>query len=479
MSRPASHSGYLRCVRSSPWDRFAVAVAICLVVASARFAARARDLQFLDSALGFGSHVACGCSIVAMIRLLALPRRSFAMSWTAGLVAILLLLFVEGAFIQRNDVFEAIRSLAAMLMLPAATMLGVRLADTGGRGTVNAISTLSLGAGVLTIVGVLELSGRGDELAVGKRLAGADTSINAVAELFVGPSTAIFFVAAMPPSAQVGNPIAWMACLLGAVLCQTRLGVGYLLASAAVAAGCSGRSRLTSAANASARRVGTFALAALLIAVPVAVKSPIAAQLNSLLDRVRMGVRDGDDVPGDTRFEITYSRWGIFGECWEDLSSTERIFGRGLGASFRWERPINEAPTEGALLERQEALWIAEHEYFGRRAMEVGWGNLLLQGGVVLAAWIFIGFLWAISQGWRSGLPHGRAIAAVLILVVIYDMWGGDFVTTSLPKLFVEGLLIGWGCALRHVRKGRLTSPEQVPSACRRVRTGGISVAGT
>jgi hypothetical protein len=398
-----------------------------------------------------------------MIRLLACSRWSFTASWTAGLVGILLIIFVGGAFIQGNDYSEAIRSLGAMLMLPASTILGDRLAGTGGRGTVKAISTLSIGAGAVTTVGVLELSGKFDDLYVGTRLPGADTSLNSVAELFIGPSAAIFFVAATPPSVQVWNSIAWAACLLGAVLCQTRLGVGYLLASVVVAAGCYGRFRSTTAAYTRSVRMGTMALAALLIAIPVVVTSPLATQLDSLLHRFRMGFQSGDDALVDTGPNIVHSRWGIFGECWQDLSRTERIFGRGLGASFPWDRPIQEAPTEVALLERQAALWIAEREYFGRREMEVGWGNLVLQGGVVLAAWVLYGFIWAIRQSWHSGLPQGRSIAAVLGLVVIYNMWGGDFLTSSLPKLFVEGLLIGWGFSLGHARK-----PEIQPM----VRTG-------
>ena len=79
-----------------------------------------------------------------------------------------------------------------------------------------------------------------------------------------------------------------------------------------------------------------------------------------------------------------------------------------MGGSFEWVTSIVDAANEQSRRERQDALWLDDAKVFGRRQIEVGWGNPFIKGGLLLTGWMILGVSVAIAAAIRSRSASDR-----------------------------------------------------------------------
>ena len=349
-----------------------------------------------------------------------------------------------GLILYENDPSETARDFAAFLLFGSAVVIGSsRAVWSELRGPVVFACLLSVALGVVGVIQHLRFSG---DVATGTRLAGRDTALNNLVPVFGMLPLAILFSPWWRPSDLIAVVFAWCSALTSAILIQSRLESAYWICCGLIAGILFTKNYCTGGYRPATKRSFVIAVCACVMAGVVGVYGgTIKAQAASLLER--FGGKLDANLSYSSPLAVLGSeneRWGILSSCWNDFGFVERLCGRGMGGSFEWTAPIDEAVNERVRLERQDILWLDDAGKFGRRHMEVGWGSPFIKGGVLLTGWIVLGVVVAIAAAIRSRSPFAVICALVVIVNVAYSVFGGDFNIGAKGKLLSTGLAIGF-----------------------------------
>jgi len=349
-----------------------------------------------------------------------------------------------GLILYQNDPIETARDFATFIFFGSAVAIGSsRAVWSELRGPVLFACLLSVALGVVGVMQHLHFS---EDVATGTRLAGRDTALNNLLPVFGMLPLAILFSPWWRPRDLIVVVFAWCSALTSATLIQSRLESVYWICCGFIAMILVTKNYCTLGYRPVAKRSFVMAVCVCVMAGAIGVYGEtIKAQATSLLER----------LDGKLDTNLSYSsalavlgseneRWVILGSCWNDFGFSERLCGRGMGGSFEWTAPIDEAVGERVRLERQDNLWLDDASKFGRRHMEVGWGNPFIKGGVLLTGWIALGGVVAIAAAIRSRSPFAVICALVVIMNGAYAAFGGDFIIGAKEKLLGEGLAIGF-----------------------------------
>ncbi len=424
------------------------ALVFSMTAATARVVARAAGNTVLDSVGALATATAAALVVVIAVALIVNGKtslRPFGRIWLSVFGLMTLASLCVGLIAYNNDPSEASKDLASYVFFGSAVVMGSsRSAWSVLRGPLLLACTLSV---LLAVIGVVQFRQVAVNVAAGTRLAGRDTSLNNILPVFGILPILLFTLPWWRRAELLAIVLAWSSAVTAAVLLQSRLEFSYwvlcgLIAGAIVVTGYCTRG-YRPAVN---RSFIALVSAGVIVAALAMFGGTIGAQASSLLERFDGKINKGSAYEDGALGVIgsENERWAILADCWNDFEWTERIRGRGMGGSFTWLTPIIDARNENSRREREEVLWLEDARTFGRRQIEVGWGNPFIKGGLLLSGWMILGTVVAIVAAVRSRSPFAIACALAVLVNGAYAVFGGDFIIGALAKMLGAGLPIGF-----------------------------------
>lgn len=421
---------------------------LLISVATARPIAQASEIAILDEVFPLATVAAVGLSFAVAAVLVVTgraPLRPFGRIWVAGYGLMIVVALGVGLLLYKNDTVETGRDFASFICFGSAIVIGSsRAAWLVLRGPLLFACGLSVLFGV---VGVIQFWQFSDNLAMGSRVAGRDTSLNNLLPMFGMLPIALFTMSWWRRTGVMVIILAWCSATTAAVLMQSRLEFSYWILCGLIAVIIVITNYCTIGYRPATKRsfVVVFVVCVMCVAMAV-LGGTIRAQASSLLERLDGAIESDRTYAGGALAVLgsENERWGILGDCWNDFGLAERIRGRGMGGSFEWLTSIMDAGNEQSRRERQDALWLDDAKTFGRRQIEVGWGNPFIKGGLLLTGWMILGVSVAIAAAIRSRSPFAVVCALAIIVNGVYGLFGGDFIIGALGKMLGEGLALGF-----------------------------------
>ena len=440
-SRARPHIGFLG---------FSLYIIILLqAFASSRFLARGFGFELLDAAGGLATGASVGVAVITATYLLATggtSMRSFGRIWLVIYSLLVMASLGTGLFFYQNDLAEMGREFATYAFFGSAVVIG-----SSGRIWAALRGPLLLACILilpLSFIGFLQFKSVASEVAIGTRLAGSEISINNLSSLFSILPLVLFTLQWWGRFGVVVICLCWSSAFILALLQQSRLEAAYWVLCGVIAV-ILVTFRYCTLGHRSRVNLSFYALIGsilLCIGSVAYLDASVRANTNALLNRL-----SGEDQERESyglgfmgNFSYENERFKIFQDCWNDFSTMECVYGRGMGGSFEWLSDIMNAPNQTARHEREEKFWLEDSKKFGRRQMEFGWGNPFIKGGLLFSGWIVLASFAAISAAIRSHSRFAVVCGLAIFVNAIYTSFGGDFLVGSIQKLLCTGLLIGF-----------------------------------
>jgi len=421
---------------------------LLISIASARPLAQTSRLDALDGLGTLATGAAAVLSLAVAVLLAITGRvslRPVGYLWVAVYGLLIMAALGVGLFTYDNDPSEAARDFASFVCFGSAIVIGSSCAAWSGlRGPLLLACLLSV---LVAVVGLLEFRQFAGDVASGARLAGRDTSLNNLTPAFGMLPLAVFTLPWWHRTGLLVIVLAWCSAISAAVLLQSRLESAFWICCGFITVIIVNRNYCTVGFRPATKR--SFVLAVVVCAMGVAIAvfgGTFGAQAASLLDRFDGRIQADRSYYAGAIAVLgpENERWAILSCCWSEFGTAERIRGRGMGGSFEWLEPIVNAANEQSRRERQDALWLDDAKVFGRRQIEVGWGNPFIKGGLLLAGWTAVGMTLAIAAAIRSRTRFAVVCALVIVVNGAYALFGGDFIIGAMAKMLGEGLPIGF-----------------------------------
>ena len=416
--------------------------------ASARPLAQNSEISTLDGLGALATGAAVGLSFAIAVLLVLTGRaslRPFGHMWVGVYGLLITAALGVGLFLYKNDPTETARDFASFICFGSAVVIGSsRAAWSVLRGPLLLACLLSV---LLGVVGVMQFRQFAVDVETGTRVAGRDTSLNNLLPVFGILPLALFTIPWWRRTGLVIIVLAWCSATTAAVLLQSRLESAYWIFCGLITVILVIRNYCTVGFRPATKRSFVVVVVVCVMGVALAVLGgTIRAQAASLLERLDGKIQIDRAYDGGALSVLgsENERWRILSDCWSDFGPAERICGRGMGGSFEWVTSIVDAPNEQSRRERQDALWLDDAKVFGRRQIEVGWGNPFIKGGLLLTGWMILGVSVAIAAAIRSRSLFAVVCALVIIVNGAYALFGGDFIIGALAKMLGEGLPIGF-----------------------------------
>jgi hypothetical protein len=421
---------------------------LLIAVASARPLLQSSGIDALDGLGALATGAAVGLSFAIAVGLVLTGRaslRPFGHMWMAVYGLLITAALGVGLFLYKNDPSETARDFASFICFGSAVVIGSSRATWSVlRGPLLLTCLLSV---LLGVVGVMQFRQFAGDVATGTRVAGGDTSLNDLLPVFGMLPLAIFTMPWWRRTGLLIIVLAWCSAITAAVLLQSRLESAYWICCGLITVILVISNYCTIGFRPATKRSFVLAVVVCVMGVAIAVLGgTIRAQASSLLERFDGKIQANRAYDGGV-FAVLGSeneRWGILSACWSDFGPAERIRGRGMGGSFEWLTSIVDAVNEQSRRERQDALWLDDAKVFGRRQIEVGWGNPFIKGGLLLTGWMILGAVIAIAAAIRSRSPFAMVCALAVFMNGAYAVFGGDFIIGALAKMLGAGLSIGF-----------------------------------
>ena len=417
-------------------------------VASARPLAQNSEISALDGlgALATGAAVSLSFAIAVLLVLTGRASlRPLGHMWVGVYGLLITAALGVGLFLYKNDPTETARDFASFICFGSAVVIGSsRAAWSVLRGPLLLACLLSV---LLGVVGVMQFRQFAVDVETGTRVAGRDTSLNNLLPVFGMLPLALFTMPWWRRTGLVIIVLAWCSATTAAVLLQSRLESAYWIFCGLITVILVIRNYCTVGFRPATKRSFVVVVVVCVMGVALAVLGgTIRAQAASLLERLDGKIQIDRAYDGGALSVLgsENERWRILSDCWSDFGPAERICGRGMGGSFEWVTSIVDADNEQSRRERQDALWLDDAKVFGRRQIEVGWGNPFIKGGLLLTGWMILGVSVAIAAAIRSRSRFAVVCALVIIVNGAYALFGGDFIIGALAKMLGEGLPIGF-----------------------------------
>ncbi len=421
---------------------------LLIALACARPIAQASGHFALDGlgAWATGAAVALSCAVASVLVVTGRASlRLFGRIWVVVYGLLITAALGVGLILYKNDPVETGRDFASFLCLGSAIIIGSsRAAWSALRGPLLLSCLLSV---LLSVVGMMQHRQFAGDFEPGTRLAGRDTSLNNLLPVFGMLPLALFTMPWWRRTGLVIIVLAWCSATTAAVLLQSRLESAYWIFCGLITVILVIRNYCTVGFRPATKRSFVVVFVVCVMGVALAVLGgTIRAQAASLLERLDGKIQIDRAYDGGALSVLgsENERWRILSDCWSDFGAAERIRGRGMGGSFEWVTSIVDAPNERSRRERQDALWLDDAKVFGRRQIEVGWGNPFIKGGLLLTGWMILGVLVAITAAIRSRSRFAMVCALVITVNGAYALFGGDFIVGALAKMLGEGLPIGF-----------------------------------
>ena len=421
---------------------------LLIAVASARPLLQSSGIDALDGlgALATGAAVGLSFSIAVVLVLTGRASlRPFGHMWVAVYGLLITAALGVGLFLYKNDPSETARDFASFICFGSAVVIGSSRATWSVlRGPLLLTCLLSV---LLGVVGVMQFRQFAGDVATGIRVAGRDTSLNNLLPVFGMLPLALFTMPWWRRRGLLVIVLAWCSAVTAAVLLQSRLESAYWICCGLITLILVISNYCTIGFRPATKRSFSLVVVVCVMGVAIAVLGgSIRAQAASLLERFDGKIQANQVYEGGALAVLgsENERWGILSDCWSDFGPAERLRGRGMGGSFEWLTSIVDAANEQSRRERQDALWLDDAKVFGRRQIEVGWGNPFIKGGLLLTGWMILGMSVAIAAAIRSRSRFAVVCALVIIVNGAYALFGGDFIIGAIPKMLGEGLPIGF-----------------------------------
>ena len=416
--------------------------------ASARPLAQNSEISTLDGLGALATGAAVGLSFAIAVLLVLTGRaslRPFGHMWVAVYGLLITAALGVGLFLYKNDPTETAKDFASFICFGSAVVIGSsRAAWSVLRGPLLLACLLSV---LLGVVGVMQFRQFAVDVETGTRVAGRDTSLNNLLPVFGMLPLALFTMPWWRLTGLVIIVLAWCSATTAAVLLQSRLESAHWIFCGLITVILVIRNYCTVGFRPATKRSFVVVVVVCVMGVALAVLGgTIRAQAASLLERLDGKIQIDRAYDGGALSVLgsENERWRILSDCWSDFGPAERICGRGMGGSFEWVTSIVDAANEQSRRERQDALWLDDAKVFGRRQIEVGWGNPFIKGGLLLTGWMILGVSVAIAAAIRSRSRFAVVCALVIIVNGAYALFGGDFIIGALAKMLGEGLPIGF-----------------------------------
>jgi len=421
---------------------------LLIAVASARPLLQSSGIDALDGlgALATGAAVGLSFSIAVVLVLTGRASlRPFGHMWVAVYGLLITAALGVGLFLYKNDPTETAKDFASFICFGSAVVIGSSRATWSVlRGPLLLTCLLSV---LLGVVGVMQFRQFAGDVATGIRVAGRDTSLNNLLPVFGMLPLALFTMPWWRRRGLLVIVLAWCSAVTAAVLLQSRLESAYWICCGLITLILVISNYCTIGFRPATKRSFSLVVVVCVMGVAIAVLGgSIRAQAASLLERFDGKIQANQVYEGGALAVLgsENERWGILSDCWSDFGPAERLRGRGMGGSFEWLTSIVDAANEQSRRERQDALWLDDAKVFGRRQIEVGWGNPFIKGGLLLTGWMILGMSVAIAAVIRSRSRFAVVCALVIIVNGAYALFGGDFIIGAIPKMLGEGLPIGF-----------------------------------
>lgn len=416
--------------------------------ASARPLAQNSEISTLDGLGALATGAAVGLSFAIAVLLVLTGRaslRPFGHMWVGVYGLLITAALGVGLFLYKNDPTETAKDFASFICFGSAVVIGSsRAAWSVLRGPLLLACLLSV---LLGVVGVMQFRQFAVDVETGTRVAGRDTSLNNLLPVFGMLPLALFTMPWWRLTGLVIIVLAWCSATTAAVLLQSRLESAHWIFCGLITVILVIRNYCTVGFRPATKRSFVVVVVVCVMGVALAVLGgTIRAQAASLLERLDGKIQIDRAYDGGALSVLgsENERWRILSDCWSDFGPAERICGRGMGGSFEWVTSIVDAANEQSRRERQDALWLDDAKVFGRRQIEVGWGNPFIKGGLLLTGWMILGVSVAIAAAIRSRSRFAVVCALVIIVNGAYALFGGDFIIGALAKMLGEGLPIGF-----------------------------------
>ena len=421
---------------------------LLIAVASARPLLQSSGIDALDGLGALATGAAVGLSFAIAVGLVLTGRaslRPFGHMWMAVYGLLITAALGVGLFLYKNDPSETARDFASFICFGSAVVIGSSRATWSVlRGPLLLTCLLSV---LLGVVGVMQFRQFAGDVATGTRVAGRDTSLNNLLPVFGMLPLALFTMPWWRRRGLLVIVLAWCSAVTAAVLLQSRLESAYWICCGLITLILVISNYCTIGFRPATKRSFSLVVVVCVMGVAIAVLGgSIRAQAASLLERFDGKIQANQVYEGGALAVLgsENERWGILSDCWSDFGPAERLRGRGMGGSFEWLTSIVDAANEQSRRERQDALWLDDAKVFGRRQIEVGWGNPFIKGGLLLTGWMILGMSVAIAAAIRSRSRFAVVCALVIIVNGAYALFGGDFIIGAIPKMLGEGLPIGF-----------------------------------
>jgi len=416
--------------------------------ASARPLAQNSEISTLDGLGALATGAAVGLSFAIAVLLVLTGRaslRPLGHMWVGVYGLLITAALGVGLVLYKNDPAETAKDFASFICFGSAVVIGSsRAAWSVLRGPLLLACLLSV---LLGVVGVMQFRQFAVDVETGTRVAGRDTSLNNLLPVFGMLPLALFTMPWWRRTGLVIIVLAWCSATTAAVLLQSRLESAYWIFCGLITVILVIRNYCTVGFRPATKRSFVVVVVVCVMGVALAVLGgTIRAQAASLLERLDGKIQIDRAYDGGALSVLgsENERWRILSDCWSDFGPAERICGRGMGGSFEWVTSIVDAANEQSRRERQDALWLDDAKVFGRRQIEVGWGNPFIKGGLLLTGWMILGVSVAIAAAISSRSRFAVVCALVIIVNGAYALFGGDFIIGAIPKMLGEGLPIGF-----------------------------------
>ena len=418
-------------------------------IASSRFLARGLGLELLDAAGGLAGGATVGVAVITSAYLLATGEtsmRSFGRIWLAIYSLLVIMSSGIGFFFYKNDLAELGREFAAYAFFGSAVVIGSSVRTWAAlRAPLLLACILIL---PLCLIGFSQFRSVAAEADIGTRLAGSEISINNLSGFFGLLPIVLFTLQWWGRIEVVVICLAWSAAFCSALLQQSRLEGAYWVLCGVIATILVASKYYTHGHRPQLNR----SFYALIGGIFLCLGSVACLNESVRASTVALAIRlSGEDQQRDFyesgfigNFSHENERFQVLQDCWNDFSPMERVHGRGLGGSFEWLTDIENAANKTARLEREDKYWLEDGQKFGRRAIEIGWGNPFLKGGLLFSGWIMLASFVAITAAIRSRSPFAVVCGLVVLVNGIYSSFGGDFLVGSMMKMLGGGLSIGF-----------------------------------
>ncbi len=423
-------------------------LALLTAVASARPLAQNSEISALDGLGALATGAAVGLSFAIAVLLVLTGRaslRPFGHMWMAVYGLLITAALGVGLFIYKNDPIQTAKDFASFICFGSAIVIGSsRAAWSVLRGPLLLACLLSV---LLGVVGIMQFRQFAGDVETGTRVAGRDTSLNNLLPVFGMLPLALFTMPWWRRTGLIIIVLAWCSATTAAVLLQSRLESAYWILCGLTTVIIVISNYCTVGFRPATKRSFVVVVVVCVMGVALAVLGgTIRAQAASLLERLDGKIQNDRAYDGGALSVLgsENERWRILSDCWSDFEPAERIRGRGMGGSFESITTIVDAPNEQSRRERQDALWLDDAKVFGRRQIEVGWGNPFIKGGLLLTGWMILGVSVAIAAAISSRSPFAIVCALAIAVNVAYALFGGDFIVGAMAKMLGEGLPIGF-----------------------------------